>query len=324
MAGVTSASDLGAPLEASINVARRIASGEIPGPNLYVSGPFIQHAPYPGHRALSLGRQRTRGRARQGEEDRRCRRRCDQADRSGSDDGDEVSAVVDEAHKPAKPGHRARVTGPTRFASVSSRRRLLRAHRAGDRAGISRRHSLIQERTREDGARAAVLDADHRGLASTIEYQVANPMHIDDPAWQLDAARRHRRRHHGRAEAHRPPRLLTSSLAAAAATSPPSSRSSRGRPVLLIGTDSGIPMNFHSHSDLARAGRLGQRARRRSDDRDPRRDLLAAGRDESRRKVGTVSAGKYADIIAVSGDVLRYISLLQRVDIVFKHGVRYK
>jgi imidazolonepropionase-like amidohydrolase len=42
------------------------------------------------------------------------------------------------------------------------------------------------------------------------------------------------------------------------------------------------------------------------------------------RNVGTVSAGKYADIIAVRGDVLRYIDLLQRVDVVVKHGVRYK
>ena len=41
-------------------------------------------------------------------------------------------------------------------------------------------------------------------------------------------------------------------------------------------------------------------------------------------QVGTVSAGKYADVIAVRGDVLRYISLLQRVDIVIKHGVRYR
>jgi imidazolonepropionase-like amidohydrolase len=41
-------------------------------------------------------------------------------------------------------------------------------------------------------------------------------------------------------------------------------------------------------------------------------------------KVGTVSAGKYADIIAVRGDVVRYIALLQRVDVVVKHGVRYK
>ena len=39
---------------------------------------------------------------------------------------------------------------------------------------------------------------------------------------------------------------------------------------------------------------------------------------------GTISEGKYADIIAVRGDVLRYIVLLQRVDMVIKHGTRYK
>src|SRR5918999_3805456 len=48
MAGVTSARDLGAPLKASIAVRERIRKGEIPGPTLYVSGPFIQHEPYPG------------------------------------------------------------------------------------------------------------------------------------------------------------------------------------------------------------------------------------------------------------------------------------
>jgi len=42
------------------------------------------------------------------------------------------------------------------------------------------------------------------------------------------------------------------------------------------------------------------------------------------RDVGTVAAGKYADIIAVRGDVLRYIDLLQNVNLVIKHGVRYK
>ena len=39
---------------------------------------------------------------------------------------------------------------------------------------------------------------------------------------------------------------------------------------------------------------------------------------------GTIAAGKYADIIAVRGDVLRHISHLQNVDMVIKHGVRYK
>jgi imidazolonepropionase-like amidohydrolase len=40
--------------------------------------------------------------------------------------------------------------------------------------------------------------------------------------------------------------------------------------------------------------------------------------------VGTVSEGKYADIIAVRGDVQRHISLLQDVDVVIRHGRRWK
>ena len=39
---------------------------------------------------------------------------------------------------------------------------------------------------------------------------------------------------------------------------------------------------------------------------------------------GTISEGKYADIIAVRGDVLRYINLLQDVDMVMKHGRKVK
>ena len=42
MAGVTSARDLGAPLEESIAVRDAINNGEIPGATLYVSGPFHQ------------------------------------------------------------------------------------------------------------------------------------------------------------------------------------------------------------------------------------------------------------------------------------------
>ena len=41
-------------------------------------------------------------------------------------------------------------------------------------------------------------------------------------------------------------------------------------------------------------------------------------------KTGTIAKGKLADIIAVQGDVLKYINLLQRVDFVMKDGVVYK
>jgi imidazolonepropionase-like amidohydrolase len=44
--GVTFARDLGAPLEDILYVKARIEKGEIPGPRMFVTGPFIQHKPY--------------------------------------------------------------------------------------------------------------------------------------------------------------------------------------------------------------------------------------------------------------------------------------
>jgi imidazolonepropionase-like amidohydrolase len=55
LAGITSARDLGAPLDASIEVRDRIKQGEIPGPRMFMSGPFIQHKPYPGTEAYRWG-----------------------------------------------------------------------------------------------------------------------------------------------------------------------------------------------------------------------------------------------------------------------------
>ncbi len=55
LAGITSARDLGGPLDASISVRDRINKGDIPGPTMYMSGPFIQHSPYPGTEAFRWG-----------------------------------------------------------------------------------------------------------------------------------------------------------------------------------------------------------------------------------------------------------------------------
>ncbi len=94
--------------------------------------------------------------------------------------------------------------------------------------------------------------------------------------------------------------------------------------ILMIGTDSGIPMKFHSQSTW---NELDIWVREMGVD--PMLAIKAAtywpavfqGVDD---KTGTISEGKYADIIAVRGDVLRYINLLQKVDMVIKHGKRYK
>ena len=39
---------------------------------------------------------------------------------------------------------------------------------------------------------------------------------------------------------------------------------------------------------------------------------------------GTIAAGRYADVIAVRGDVLTHVELLQDVDVVVKNGVRVR
>ena len=93
---------------------------------------------------------------------------------------------------------------------------------------------------------------------------------------------------------------------------------------MLIGTDSGIPMKFHSGSTWreldAWVNKLGV---------DPMTTIRAATywpavQMKVDKDYGSISEGKFADIIAVKGDVLRYIDLLQRVDLVIKHGHRYK
>ncbi|NIM15798.1 MAG: amidohydrolase family protein [Candidatus Aminicenantes bacterium] len=94
--------------------------------------------------------------------------------------------------------------------------------------------------------------------------------------------------------------------------------------VLLVGTDSGIPMLFHSQSTWNEIDIWVNKL-----NVDPMEAIRAATywpavQMKVENKVGTISEGKYADIIAVRGDILRHICLLQRVDIVIKHGRRYK
>jgi imidazolonepropionase-like amidohydrolase len=93
---------------------------------------------------------------------------------------------------------------------------------------------------------------------------------------------------------------------------------------MLIGTDSGIPMKFHSQSTW---NELDVWVRVMGVD--PLQAIKSAtywpaffmGVD---KRTGTISEGKDADIIAVKGDVLKYINLLQKVDIVIKKGRQYK
>ena len=141
MAGVTSARDLGGPLEASINVRNAINRGEIPGATMYVSGPFIQHEPYPGTELFRWG---VNGAADARGEGEAARRGAAWTSIKLIDQDQMTEDEVQRGHRRsarARPARRrARASAGRDSAGRAIRRRQHRAHGPGDGAGVSRRH----------------------------------------------------------------------------------------------------------------------------------------------------------------------------------------
>lgn len=324
MAGVTSARDLGGPLEPSLSVRDRINKGEIPGPTMYMSGPFIQHEPYAGTADFRWGikgevdaRAKVKQLAKAGVN---CIKLIDQDQMTEA----EYMAVVDEAHK-----------NNLKVVAHSHRPDEIRR---GMKAGVDNfEHTglaaapeypedimaMIKERTAKMSLGPLFWTPTVEGLFN-YEYMRDNPEALDNTSWHLGlpdsiiADIKQSIKYPGRLSYFglnpiRKPTLekKIKQLKDAGV-------------VLLIGTDSGIPMKFHSQSTWNEldvwVNKFGI---------DPMYTIRAAtywpsvmmGVDKD---FGTVSEGKYADIIAVKGDVLRHIALLQGVDIVVKKGKRYK
>jgi imidazolonepropionase-like amidohydrolase len=324
LAGVTSARDLGAPLDASINVRTRIAKGEIPGPTLYVSGPFIQKEAYPGTEDFRWGVK--------GAEDARAKvkRLAD----AGVDviklidqdqmEGDEITAIVEEAHKHKLPvvahSHRPNEIRLGLRAGVDCFEHTGLATAPGYPEDVL---AAIKERTAKMSLGPLFWCPTIEGFFN-YEYNVTNPMHIEDPAWQaglpadIAADIKQSLKNPGWLAYYQITPLRAKTSAAKF------KQLQEAGVVLLIGTDSGIPMKFHNQSTWREldiwVNKLGV-------------DSMTAIRAATYwpsvamkvdKDYGTIQAGKYADIIAVKGDVLRYIDLLQRVDVVIKHGKRVK
>ena len=324
LAGVTSARELGAPLDDILAIRDAINAGRLPGPTLYVSGPFLQHEPYPGTEAFRWGIK--------GPADARAKvkRLAD----AGVDliklidqdqmTLDEVKAVVDEAHARKLPV-------------------VAHSHRPDEiRRGIA----------------AGVDDFEHTGLATAPEYPADivellraraaapgatplywtptvaplflygqtrdNPERIDDPRWheglpaEVVADIRQSLAHVDRLE-------YFAMATRRVPFVPRKFQQLRESGVtMLVGTDSGIPLTFHTDSTWREIDTwvrvLGV----------PAMDAIRAATYWPAKmmkvdgKVGTVSEGKVADVIAVRGDVLARPDVLSDVAIVIKRGVRYK
>lgn len=324
LAGVTGARDLGGPLEDSLAVRDAIGRGEISGPTLFVSGPFIQKKPYPGTEAFRWGvdspadaRAKVRRLAEAGVD---VIKLIDQDQMSPA----EVRAVVEEAHKHGLPvvahAHRPEEIRQGLAAGVDD----------FEHTGLAAAPEYPPDVIAALRERTANMAAGPLWWTPTIEglwnfpYTVNHPEHIDRSDW-----------HEGLA-----PDIVADIRASLAHPErigyfqqtpqrwPTLERKFRQLRetgvVMLIGTDSGIPMKFHSDSTWHElevwVNRLGV----------PAIDAIRAATYwpavamKREADYGTVAEGKYADLIAVRGDALRHIALLQRVDLVVKHGRRVK
>lgn len=326
LAGVTSARDLGAPLDASVNVKARVNSGKIPGPTLYMSGPFLQHRPYEEGDPSRWGIY--------GAEDAIAK--VNKLADAGMDmikmiDHDnmtleEAQAVVDQAHK--------------RGMKVIAHSHRPNEIRRGLEVGVDdfEHTGLTTAPEYPEDIIAALKERTATGRIAggplywtpTVEglYQysdlVKNPERLDDTCWHRGlkpstiADIKQSLQHPGQMSYSQLTPLRKPTLKRKIA------QLREAGVVFLVGTDSGIPTKFHCQSTWNEMQVLTNEMNL------PAMDVIRAatywpsvmmGVSD---KVGTVSAGKKADIIAVRGDVLKFMNLLADVKMVMHNGTLYK
>ena len=288
LSGVTTARDLGAPLEDILEIRRRIAAGEIPGPRLFVSGPFIQRAPYEDYeKDIRWG---VNGAA---DARAKVKRLIDAGvdvikliDQDQLTD-DEVKAVVETAHAAGKPvvahGHREDEIRVGLKHGVDNFEHTGLATAPGYPedilAGLRKRNQTLYWTPTIEGL----------FLAETTANRF--PERLDDPEWSRDI----------------PPDLaldIRQSLRDVThldyftltfrrlPTLENKFRQLRSTGVtLLVGTDSGIPGELPHRLDLARAGQV-RRVRHDPDAGDRRRDPLAGALPQDGASPGHPRAGR--------------------------------
>jgi len=318
--GVTFARDLGAPLDDILTVRGRIERGEIPGPRLFVSGPFIQRKAYAPHEESY--RWGVNGAA-----DARAKVRklvdagvdfIKMIDQDQLTD-DEVKTIVETAHAGGKTvvahAHREDEIRMGLKHGVDCFEHTGLATEPGYPeeilAGIRKRNNTLYWCPTVEG----LYLADY--TARTF------PERLNDPAWQKDMPPAMARDIRQSLENVTHLDYFTLTFRRLPTLAHKFQQLRDTGVTLLVGTDSGIPGNFHTDStwrELDTWVKLGMT---------PMQAIAGATRWPARflkkeKDLGTLAPGRYADIVAVRGDVLSNIGLLQRVDVVVKDGKRVK
>jgi imidazolonepropionase-like amidohydrolase len=318
LAGVTLVRDVGAPLEDSIVVRDRINRGEIPGPRVFVSGPFLQKKAPPLEAEFRWEVH--------GPDDARAKAK------KLIDGGVDLIKLIDQDQMTLE-----EVKAIVETAHAAGKHVTAHAHRAeeirqGIRAGVDVfEHTGLATQPGYPDDVLAMLRERNAALywCPTIEglflypYTVDEfPERLDDPRLKADlppemyedvrrSFEKPERLPYFQLTRRRVPTLANkfAQLRAAGVT-------------LVTGTDSGIPMNFHFDStwrELDTFVRLGM---------DPMEAIRAAtfwpAKLLKRDDLGTIAPGKLADIIVVDGDPLRSMESLRHIVHVIKDGVVYK
>jgi imidazolonepropionase-like amidohydrolase len=317
MAGVTTARDLGAPLDDIMAVKKRIEADEIPGPRLFVSGPFLQHTAPPLEAKFRWEVK--------GVED--ARKKVDIVADAGADvikmidqdqmTLDEVKAIVDQAHK----------RGKTVTAHAHRSEEIRRGLQAGvdcfEHTGLATKPGYEEDILQMIRERNATLYWCPTMEGLFLFGQTENyPERLDDqrlkrdlpPEMYLDVYRSVADVSHldyFRLVPRRIPTLANKfkQLRDAGVT-------------IIVGTDSGIPLNFHFDStwrELKTMVDLGM----------PPMEVIRAAtywpaQLLKQPNLGTIAPGKLADVIVVDGDPLTDMASLRHVVKVVKNGKVYK
>jgi len=318
--GVTSARDLGADPDDILALRRRIDSGSVPGPRLFVSGPFLQVAAYEDYEEPFRWGITSELQARQTVE-QLARRGVDTIKLIDQDQMEDavVAAIVRTAHAEGLPvvahGHR------------------MEEIRVGLRHGVDNfEHTGLGT---APGYPEDVLEGLRERNSSLYWTPTISPLltmrytgeifpeRLDDPRWRqgmpADLANEIRgslgkitQLPYYALFPSRIPKLRTKfdQLRETGVT-------------LMIGTDSGIPTMFHNDStwrEMALWVEFGV---------PPMQVIQAATLWPSRflgaeADIGVLAVGRYADLIAVRGDPLHDMRVLEDIDMVFKGGERVR
>lgn len=320
MAGVTSARDLGSRLDEILSVKKRIAAGEIPGPRLFVSGPFIQHAAYEEYEKDFRWGVNGADDARQ-----KVQRVIDAGvdvvkliDQDQMTDA-EVAAVVETAHKNGKPV----VAHAHRMDEI----RVGLKHGVDDfeHVGLGTAPGYAEDvlqRLRERNA-ALYWTPTLSPLYTLFYTGTTFPERLDDPSWRTfmpnDMATEIRQ-----SLEHIPQLPYYALFPSRIPLLPQKFAALRATGVrLMIGTDAGIPAMFHGDAtwrEMVKFVELGVPAMETIQAATlwPARFLKADDR------IGVLAPGRYADLILVRGDPLSDMTVMRDVRTVIQGGKKIR